>query len=311
MPISSSSSKLKALLRKNITIMFRNCCSLIAEILFPIILMLIIWGIRQAFKVETHTFASEEIDDDTFFKNRSVSHLDKDSYSNSIINNEGKWNDIIISRNILEICYNASDGIIRPLIATVNVDNIIKNKIKDYTTVNESSFEFVFQDFENVESIEKYISSNEYGQDDEHSRLCFGISFSSNENSKYEYALHYFDSSLEGSIKDISDGKSEINDPFQEVTDMGSYNCYVHKCYNQIHKFIAEYIISKEKGNINDNYHINFGIMAMKYDKFKTDPFGFFVGYIVPFFIVIAICVLFVYIFLELLEKKKLKLKKV
>ena len=136
MPKSSSSSKLKALLRKNVTIMFRNCCTFIAEILFPIILMLIIWSIRQAFKVKTHTFVSEEINDDIFFKNRSVSHLDKDSYSNSITNNEGKWNDIIISRNILEICYNASDNNIRPIIATVNVDNVIKNKIKDYHHLN-------------------------------------------------------------------------------------------------------------------------------------------------------------------------------
>ena len=59
MPKSSSSSKLKALLRKNVTIMFRNCCTFIAEILFPIILMLIILSIRQAFKVKTHTFESE------------------------------------------------------------------------------------------------------------------------------------------------------------------------------------------------------------------------------------------------------------
>ena len=309
MPKSSSSTKLKALLRKNVTIMFRNCCTFIAEILFPIILMLIIWSIRQAFKVKTHTFESEEINDDTFFKNRSVSHLDKDSYTNSIKNNEGKWNDIIISRNTLEICYDASDNNIRPIIATVNVDNAIKKKIKDYASVNESSFEFGFKDFDDVESIENYVSSNEYGQDDDHPRLCFGISFSNEENSKYEYALHYFDTTQDGSIKDIPDGRSEANDPFQQGPDMDSYNLFVHNGYNQIHKFIAEYIISKEKGNINDNYHINFGLMAMKYDQFKTDPFGFFVGYIVPFFIVIAyMCPLCLYV-LRIVREKETKAK--
>ena len=66
---SSSSTKLKALLKKNITIMLRNCCTFVAEILFPIILMLIIFAIRQAFKVKTHKFEDKNQLMKNFLKN--------------------------------------------------------------------------------------------------------------------------------------------------------------------------------------------------------------------------------------------------
>ena len=82
---SSSSTKLKALLKKNITIMLRNCCTFVAEILFPIILMLIIFAIRQAFKVKTHKFEDEETNDDNFFEERSTAyHITPIQWKNGI-----------------------------------------------------------------------------------------------------------------------------------------------------------------------------------------------------------------------------------
>ena len=48
---SSSCSKLRALLKKNFLIMKRNFCTFIAEVFFPIILMVLIYGIRKVRKI--------------------------------------------------------------------------------------------------------------------------------------------------------------------------------------------------------------------------------------------------------------------
>jgi hypothetical protein len=130
MTTSSSSTKLKALLKKNVTIMFRNCCTFVAEILFPVILMLIIYAIRQAFKVKTHLFEDEETNDDTFFENRSTAYLTKDVYSS--FKTALKWNSYISLRDFLYICSPENKNKeARPRIALINVDSDIETAIKD------------------------------------------------------------------------------------------------------------------------------------------------------------------------------------
>ena len=68
---SSSSWKLRALLKKNLLIMRRNICSTIFEILFPIILLLLCYMIRLAFQLKKYYFSEEETDIPTYVKNTS------------------------------------------------------------------------------------------------------------------------------------------------------------------------------------------------------------------------------------------------
>ena len=73
---SSSGSKLRALLKKNFIIMKRNFCTFIAEVFFPIILMVLIYGIRKAFKIKYHYFEDEEKNDASFLSTRAVKFSD-------------------------------------------------------------------------------------------------------------------------------------------------------------------------------------------------------------------------------------------
>ena len=47
-----SSSKLKALIKKNIIVLKRNKCTTLCEILYPIIIMVILLAIRKAFSID-------------------------------------------------------------------------------------------------------------------------------------------------------------------------------------------------------------------------------------------------------------------
>ena len=305
MATSSSSTKLRALLKKNVTIMFRNCCTFIAEILFPVILMLIIYAIRQAFKVKTHKFEDEEENDDNYFKKRSAAYLTQSEYASYF--SGAKWNSYIELRNFLYICSSENHNKeLRPRIALVNVDSEIEDAIKNMYQLNTTEgLTLEFESFDSVEKMEDYVSDNNYGTEN-HPLLCFGISFESKSDKNYKYRLHYFDTTMDGAVQDIPDGRSEINDEFQVGPDMAAYHLFVLNGYNQIQKIIMEYILKKEK---NLDLTFNFGMMAMKYEKFKTDPFGMFVGYIVPFFIVIAyMCPLCLYV-LRIVREKETKAK--
>ena len=50
-------------------------------------------------------------------------------------------------------------------------------------------------------------------------------------------------------------------------------------------KVISEYIIKKETNN---NVEINFGILPMKYLDYREDLFASVIGFLGPFFIIIA-----------------------
>lgn len=49
---SSNCWKLRALMQKNLNIMKRNVCGTIAEVFFPIILMILVLVIRKAFGIK-------------------------------------------------------------------------------------------------------------------------------------------------------------------------------------------------------------------------------------------------------------------
>ena len=307
---SSSSTKLKALLKKNVTIMLRNCCTFVAEILFPIILMLIIFAIRQAFKVKTHKFEDEETDDDNFFKERSTAYLTVEDYTSST------WNKMTV-RPFLKNCYDIQKP--RKTIALVNVPTYVKSRIESMRDLSDSTFtDLTFKEYESIEKMEDAVKDNSYGLDDDHPLICFGISFTTIEKgSSYKYALHYFDSAQDEGVQDIPDGRSDANDPFQEGPDMEAYEKFVENGYNQIQRIVFDYILKNEENTITGSstgsdepgYKINFGMMAMKYEKYRTDPFGVFVGYIVPFFIVIAyMCPLCLYV-LRMVREKETKAK--
>ena len=64
--------EIKNLIKKNLLILKRNTCSTIFEILFPILLILLCFALRQAFKLKTFELEKEEETIEHYIQNKSV-----------------------------------------------------------------------------------------------------------------------------------------------------------------------------------------------------------------------------------------------
>jgi hypothetical protein len=255
--------------------MKRNFCTFIAEVFFPIILMVLIYGIRKAFKIKYHYFNDEEESDAKYLSKRAIAFTE--SIDSTIATELQK-------SPFLQLCYNNIKKEERPKIAVVKVPNEIKTKIQTLANLLDPTFPITsstWKEFNSVEEMREYVKDGAYGSSN-NPLLCFGISFSSSQNKKYDYGLHYFDSVMDEGILDIPDGRGDANDQFQDGPDMDSYDLYLDNGFNFIQKIITEYILDQESGSSNNK--IEFGMIPQKYDFYRTDPFGAFVGYIIPFF---------------------------
>ena len=183
--MASSAWKLRALLKKNLLEMKRSIISTLCEIFFPIILMVLIYLLKTVFEINSFDFQSEEGSVENFIKTRSVYNLDTSSYvgmgangTNAIPKTYG-----MSILPFLSICYRNKK--IRKIIATIGVPEEIKEKLineslyfssKDFNLTNES-----FKDFDSEEKMNEYIKNINYGDSDDYPSLCFGISFSHDE----------------------------------------------------------------------------------------------------------------------------------
>jgi hypothetical protein len=83
---------------------------------------------------------------------------------------------------------------------------------------------------------------------------------------------------------------------------------YQYNGYSYIMKIIADYIYSQE---IDKETKINFGILPMKYNSYKTTIFSDIIGVVGPFFIIVAYASnLGIYVYRMVLEKEN-KVKEV
>ena len=291
--MASSYWKLKALMKKNLLEMKRNIISTLCEIFFPIILMLLFYALKTIFDINNYEFEIQEGSIQNYTKTRSVFNLDTFPFTNVTPNSKKTIPDfngmsLVPAFNICSI-FNANNKI-RSTIATVGVPNEIKERL-----INESIFfekitffrltKNSFKDFESEEAMNNYIKSSYYGETKDNPLICFGISFSHDkEKKKYDYSLHYFENSQLDGASDVPKS-SYLIDPFQSGPDLKSYSKYQYNGYSYIMKVITDYIYSQE---INNDTKINFGIVPMKYKSYRSDTFGTIVGFIGPFFIVIA-----------------------
>ena len=319
--------KLKALLKKNFYEMKRNIFSTLIEIFFPIIVILLFYSLKLIYDIEIKEFDYQEGSLQNFTKMRSVFNSDIYPELNVTFNISDVIEDPDIIENLsiitpeiygmsihpaFNICsiFNQKNEI-RPLIATIGVPVEIKEQM-----INESVFfsNFTgfmlnfssFKDFKNEDEMNSYIGSKDYGKIDNMPQICFGISFSQNKiKHKYDYSLHYFENSY---LEDFSDVPNSpyLNNYFQTVPDFKSYKKYQYNGYTYIMKIITDYIYSQE---IDNKTKINFGILPMKYNSYKKDPFLDGIDESLPFFIMVAyISNLCLYVYRMVLEKE-LKVK--
>ena len=276
--------------------MKRNILSTLCEIFFPIILMLLLYWLKSVFEIENHEFKEVEGTLDNFIKKRSVSNIDFSPIINSSVNiSNASWNGMSILP-ALKICSNKNENKKeRPIIATINVPEEIINTIINDSKPFEKDIGFNisernFKPFKTVSSMDDYIKSSYYGEDENYPLICFGINFelknsTENENeNEYSYSLHYFENNLLDGAADIPSSQYLI-DQFQSGPDMDSYEKYQENGYTYIMKVISDYILKKET---NSTSKINFGILPMKYKSYRSDPFSSVIGFLGPFFIIIA-----------------------
>ena len=295
---SANSWKLRALMKKNLLILKRNIISTIFEILFPIVLILLCYAIRQAFTLKTFLFEKEEIDMENYIKNKSVIY--KDTSSGMNIANFFQLAPPVDGLSIipaLKICSMMNSKYKpRPIIATIGVPSQIKSKIEAVITdfnnfppgtpqeVEALKLTTYLKEFESVEKLDEYVKDKKYGQEG-YPLICFGISYKK-EGTKYDYALHYFDSMFDQGVKDVPNVMNGLFDQFSSGPDLESYKLYQSSGYTYIMKLINEYILRDATGD--NTKKINFGMVAMPYENYRSDPFSSVIGYFIPFFIVIA-----------------------
>ena len=303
----NSCHKLKALIKKNLIVLKRNKLSTLCEILFPIILMLILLEVRKAFGIIHHNYSEEDIDTENYIRRRSYASVDfTHPYINTTDNISYSWYglDVLIP---FQICSSSNrQRTERPMIASIKVPDEIKQKIIfgskftehliNFSLTNES-----FMEFNSIKEMEKYIKHKKYGTNGR-PLICFGINFEEKEHN-YNYSLHYFDSVFQEGIKDINDMIRGPFDQFQSGPNMNCFQRYRSSGFIFVMKCINEYILQKETNN--PKATINFGMMSMKFEDYRTDPFGDYIGFIVPFFIVVAyMCPLCLYIYRMVSEKE-------
>ena len=126
----TSSSKLRALIKKNLLVLKRNKLTTACEILFPILLMVIMLAIRKAFTIDEYKYDEEEKTIENFIRQKSVANVD--ITNPNIVNVDNRtflWNGLSILP-ALNICsvYNRLNTP-RPLIGTIGIPQSIKDKI--------------------------------------------------------------------------------------------------------------------------------------------------------------------------------------
>ena len=303
---SANSWKLRALMKKNLLILRRNIISTIFEILFPIVLILLCYAIRKAFTLKTFLFEEEEKNLPTYIQNKSALYEgDSGGMSPLFFIQPGKNNGLSILP-ALKICSIMNSKYKpRPIIASIGVPQSIKDKILGDIKTNQGyqmlQLNVDFKDFENVDKLDEYVKDKKYGQEG-YPEICFGISYKK-EGNKYDYALHYFDSIFDQGVKDVPNVMNGLFDQFSSGPDLTSYKLYQSSGYTYIMKLINEHILRDATGD--STKQINFGMVAMPYEDYRSDPFSSVIGYFIPFFIVIAyMCPLCLYVYRMVGEKE-------
>ena len=279
--------KLYALIKKNIILMKRNILLTLFEIFFPIIMFLLIIGLRKSFKIESYKFEKRENNTENYFKQQSIYSVSQ----NKLIE---FWAEFQISSFIppMYICSkNNSQQQERPLIASIGIPQEIKNKmIEDNNFFSELNFSLnnnSFKEFTSIKEMENYIKSPDYLKNKK-GLICFGLKFSYNEDiQKYNYSLHFFDQRFDNDgIQDIPNNVEGMFDEFQTRPDLDSYTLYKFGTYSYMLKIINEYILNKELGV--ENAKLNFLTVPMRYDDYKSDKFGDIMGFMITIIIVVA-----------------------
>ena len=157
--------------------------------------------------------------------------------------------------------------------------------------------------FDSKDNLTSYVKSQHYGANQTFPQLCFGVNLKKISEGNYNYSLSYFDSIIPRAIRDIPTTLTESIDPFQIGPDLDNSNRWMRSGYLYMMKIINSIILQDIKKD--ENANIDFYIINQKFEKFNKDPFGRFLSFVLPFFLVIAyVCPLCLVVFRMVKEKE-------
>jgi ATP-binding cassette subfamily A (ABC1) protein 3 len=108
---------------------------------------------------------------------------------------------------------------------------------------------------------------------------------------------------LPRATRDIPSSLTDSIDPFQIGPDLDNNERWMRSGYLYMMKIINSIILQDIKKD--DNANIDFYIINQKFEKFNKDPFGRFLSFVLPFFLVIAyVCPLCLVVFRMVKEKE-------
>ena len=126
-------------------------------------------------------------------------------------------------------------------------------------------------------------------------------------STEFSYTLRYFDNreNLRYGISDIPLGIDKSWSVFNTLPDSSSFNKWEKSGYIYMMKIINDLIFQTTTNNAQNR--IDLIVAPQKFTYIKDDPFSRFIGFLVPFFVVIAyIFPLIIIIFrMNFLEMKK------
>ncbi len=163
--------------------------------------------------------------------------------------------------------------------------------------------------FNNTEEMQNYVTGELYNIGSNNPALCFGFSLSQLSQAEFNYSLSYFDNLalVRGGISNIPHGLKKSWDSFLNQPEQNDFNRWQNSGYLYMMKIINDVIFQRVTNN-NQN-SIDFVVAPEKYTFIKSDPFSNFVGFLLPFFVVIAYLSPLIIVVFRMIREKETKVK--
>lgn len=165
--------------------------------------------------------------------------------------------------------------------------------------------------FNSTQEMLNYVSNENYNLNNNPSYppLCFGFSIMQVSQTEFNYTLNYFDnrSIQKNGISNIPNGNSLSWDIFSTMPDRESFNQWQSSGYIYMMKIIND--LFYQTASANSNNQIDFIVLPEKFSLIKTDPFANFIGFLLPFFIVIAYLSPLIIVVFRMVREKETKVK--
>ena len=307
--------QLKGMLKSEYIQMKRNKFLSFIEIFFPPILLLLFLFIRLLFKTEKEAYEDIYKNDLEFILHNSsnlTNHIkSKEDQKIPEKINENDIPDIPLPYNYYLLQCKMVNHI---AIIGKDFPQGLIDKISSHLWELDNEYpNDIFKKFENVEEFNKYISSKDYGKNEEFPKICFGIS----KTDKFKYGIHYNTITIDNEDKSeleeiinlasplVPDTKSNKNDKIRVQENFKFFNYYQRSGYLMTMKLIYDYMLQEITSD--PNAEIDFSVVAMKYKEVFHDSFHRFLN-LLGFFVIISYSIPFsinIYKEVHLRETKK------